>query len=761
MLHAALCRLRRLIVGSHRPLVLTIAALIPFLAACSGDSPTQPEDPNSIEAQIRALFPTGASTQDAALAQIADIRQQIALSATAQARSKTLALVDFTLTSFREGKLVGGTSAAAGNAASRLVNSLYSLVGMSPPNLPDGTLSNDGAAKIVGPEGALIVTPSGAAGVQIPPGAISEQVLVTVTRLPAPPTPGTGPLPTTLKQYPPYYDFSTFPAVPQFGDSVRVGVCQVTDPSSPLYAPEVAHDRLRLAHAVGTSVEILERVGVSDFLRCTNVTASVSPSGGWRTALSVLAQRVIGRVTPVSLYAAHGGLGGKVRSFSPFGAVDPAVATVTVTLTSPTVEVGSSIQASAVLKDADGNVLTGRLITWTSSDNGLATVSLSGLVTGVAAGGPVTITATSDGQNGTATVTVLLATFNLASLATGTFHTCGLTSLGAGYCWGFNGSGRLGNGTTTSGLKPTPVAGGLTFTSLAAGGDHTCGLANGGAAYCWGDNNHGELGDGTTTIRLTPTAVAGGLTFTSLALGQDHTCGVTSGGPSYCWGRNFMGELGDGTIVERPTPTLVSGGLAFTVLSASFFHTCGLTSSGAAYCWGYNADGALGDGTNTNRLTPTPVVGGLTFTRLALGQDHTCGLASSGAAHCWGQNPDGQIGDGTTTERLTPTQVGGGLTFTVIRASGGVHTCGLTSGGAAYCWGNNDLGMLGDGTMTNRLTPAQVSGGLSFATVAGGGVHSCGLTSGGAAYCWGGNTEGELGDGTRTNRVTPTPVARP
>jgi trimeric autotransporter adhesin len=85
------------------------------------------------------------------------------------------------------------------------------------------------------------------------------------------------------------------------------------------------------------------------------------------------------------------------------------VATVTVTLASPTVIVGNSTQASAVLKDANGNVLTGRAVTWATSDAAIATVSSTGLVTRVAGGGPVTITATSEGKSGSATVTVCAA----------------------------------------------------------------------------------------------------------------------------------------------------------------------------------------------------------------------------------------------------------------------------------------------------------------------------------------------------------------
>src|SRR5206468_4490566 len=78
------------------------------------------------------------------------------------------------------------------------------------------------------------------------------------------------------------------------------------------------------------------------------------------------------------------------------------------------------------------------------------------------------------------------------------------------------------------------------------------------------------------------------------------------------------------------------------------------------------------------------------------------------------------------------------------------HTCGLTAAGAAYCWGFNGTGQLGDGTATDRSSPGLVAGGVTFAAVSAGYAHTCGLTAAGAAYCWGrseGRRVGEEGGG--------------
>jgi alpha-tubulin suppressor-like RCC1 family protein len=118
--------------------------------------------------------------------------------------------------------------------------------------------------------------------------------------------------------------------------------------------------------------------------------------------------------------------------------------------------------------------------------------------------------------------------------AGGGYQVCGLTVAGAAYCWGYNSKGRLGDGSQRTSTLPVPVSGGIAFAQLVAGGygdfGHTCGLTSNGAAYCWGDNGVGAVGDGSSDDRLTPTAVAGGLNFVSIDAGFRHSCARANAG---------------------------------------------------------------------------------------------------------------------------------------------------------------------------------------------------------------------------------------
>jgi alpha-tubulin suppressor-like RCC1 family protein len=305
-----------------------------------------------------------------------------------------------------------------------------------------------------------------------------------------------------------------------------------------------------------------------------------------------------------------------------------------------------------------------------------------------------------------------------AALSTNAGHvTCGITGVGDAYCWGLNDHGQVGNGQVGNPdfekygfgvYSPSRVLGGLTFMAVAPAMYHTCGLTTAAAVYCWGRNDYGQLGDGTTTSSSTPVPVRSALAFAAVTTGAYHSCAVTTAGAVHCWGDNVGGQLGNGTTTPSSIPVAVPSDSTFVTVSARF-HTCAVTAAGTAYCWGPNQSGVLGDGTTASTTTPVPVAGGLAFVSIDAGWTHTCGVTASGAAYCWGNNFFAQLGDGTTTGHLTPTAVTGGLTFASV-TGGYPHSCGVTTANVAYCWGNNFGGELGDGTRTNSLVPVKVAG---------------------------------------------------
>jgi len=351
----------------------------------------------------------------------------------------------------------------------------------------------------------------------------------------------------------------------------------------------------------------------------------------------------------------------------------------------------------------------------------------------------------------------------VVALAARQYRTCALTDAGGVWCWGWNDDGQLGDGTSTNRWTPVEVSGlSSGVVALAAGGWHTCALMEGGGVRCWGFNGAGQLGDGTKTKHHTPVEVTGlSSEVTALVAGEEHTCALTEAGGVWCWGENGFGQLGDGTFLDRSTPIEVSGLTGGIVtLAAGYNHTCAVTAAGGVKCWGQNRYGQLGDGTTTNRYTPVDITG-LSSRVLALnaGGDHTCALTDSGGVKCWGLNNYGQLGDGTLTNRHTPVDVAPLSSGVTTLDAGGAHTCALTEAGENQCWGANFYGQLGDGSITWESSPVDVVGLSSGVQILSAeGEHTCAVTGAGGAMCWGNNMFGKLGDGTGASRWSPVEV---
>jgi alpha-tubulin suppressor-like RCC1 family protein len=257
----------------------------------------------------------------------------------------------------------------------------------------------------------------------------------------------------------------------------------------------------------------------------------------------------------------------------------------------------------------------------------------------------------------------------VANVAAGDTHSCAVTDQGAVYCWGRNFRGQLGTGVTEDSDTPQPVQGPLAaipIQTVALGASHTCSLTEDSQVWCWGHNGHGQLGDGTTAWRVEPVEVEGfpdGVTATTLAAGGNHTCAIGSDGAVYCWGANYYGQSAGDDVTSVITPTVVPLAPelgAPNLLAVGDGHTCVATDQAQTLCWGRNNAGQLGNGITQDSSVPVPVVAqlaGLPLFSLSAGGSHTCATGWNTETYCWGANDSGQLGDGTFENRAVPTQV--------------------------------------------------------------------------------------------------------
>ncbi len=270
-----------------------------------------------------------------------------------------------------------------------------------------------------------------------------------------------------------------------------------------------------------------------------------------------------------------------------------------------------------------------------------------------------------------------LAGKTIKSISSSDYYICVVASDDRAYCWGDGPDGQLGNiyTNTNSGALPVDTSGvmsGKTIVSITAGQSHTCALDSNGLAYCWGNNGYGQLGDGTTTNRPLPVAVSmtGGLagkTIKAIAASSHKTCAIASDNLEYCWGDNTFGMLGDNTGTNRSVPTAVYTGGALSgktikMIAPGTQHSCAIASDDKAYCWGFGGMGALGDaiGSTTSEavaVSTSGVLSGKTIKSIVSGTSSSCVVASDNQVYCWGWNTYGQLGDGTTNNSNAPVRV--------------------------------------------------------------------------------------------------------
>ena len=367
------------------------------------------------------------------------------------------------------------------------------------------------------------------------------------------------------------------------------------------------------------------------------------------------------------------------------------------------------------------------------------------------------------------------------AVSVGGGHACAIRTTGELYCWGSNTSGQLGVGIARGhcGLRGTPceaspraVLTANRFVQVSAGQFHTCGIVSSGALFCWGDNTHFQLASPSATPADTPRPVLPAFQFIGVSAGSTHTCALRADGAAICWGDGTLGALGRGDTLSSSTPQPVQTTQRFFAIRAGSSRSCALTTDGSAWCWGAEWESASGGFDFYHaRSLPGRIDGLPPLRELAVNVTSVCALTADGVAYCWESNAYAQLGNGSLESTGTPTRVSTSQPLQRI-STGITQTCSVTITGSALCWGNNSFGQLGvprpgqhcgDSNLECSRTPIGVFGMQQFVSIATGfGNHVCGITSATALLCWGLGSEGQLGDGfTRDRQSLPVAVLAP
>jgi len=304
-------------------------------------------------------------------------------------------------------------------------------------------------------------------------------------------------------------------------------------------------------------------------------------------------------------------------------------------------------------------------------------------------------------------------------VATGNIHTCVILSNQSLWCWGGNTDFQLGAGILNAATRtPQPVSGlGSGVSAVAAGSAFTCAIANG-QIYCWGANGNGQLGIGSTDTQELPQSISlPGAAPTTLATGASHTCVVNASGDLFCWGGSFNGQLGLSTTEDQLSPSQVASIDSIQQIYAGAIHTCAIKLDGTLWCWGSNFHGQLGNGTTVDSWEPSQVssMGTAVFGGAAPQYSHNCFIKGDQTAWCWGLNQYGQLGNGTGgggayLRSAVPVAVST-LSGVISIGAGENHSCAVLADGTLWCWGSNEFGQLGNPTvLTDTNVPVQVVG---------------------------------------------------
>ncbi len=339
--------------------------------------------------------------------------------------------------------------------------------------------------------------------------------------------------------------------------------------------------------------------------------------------------------------------------------------------------------------------------------------------------------------------------------------------------WGENGSGRLGDGTTTERHTPVSTIGGSKWKSVSAAnfssGAHVLAVKADGTLWAWGENGNGQLGDGDSgTDKTSPVQIGTDNTWESVSAGESHSLAIKTDHSMWAWGNGADRRLGTGNASDRDVPVRIAydnsgpgdcvgicpAGWKFVSAGSNFSLAIGTDDS--LWSWGDANNGRLGHGENGHK--PAKVVG--SWKMVSAGNQHSLGIKKlDDSLWAWGSRAYGKVGDNSSSgDALSPVPIQVSTTWQSISA-GFNHSLGVRMDGTLWAWGRNIHGQLGsaDDSAPHPL-PEQIGLSTDWKFVSAGNAHGLALKTNGAnqeLWSWGYNGNGQVGDNSTT---TPHPT---
>lgn len=407
---------------------------------------------------------------------------------------------------------------------------------------------------------------------------------------------------------------------------------------------------------------------------------------------------------------------------------------------------------------------------------------------------------------------VSIFTYSWSQLSSGFNHSAGIRADDRMYVWGINPYGQIGNNSTATATRPSPVTivetiGLLTnyynfFKGLSTSSDSTFAITTDGKLFSWGRNDRGQLGNSNWGFSVSSPVQIGTSSWAVVSSGLNHTLAIDAVGRLFSWGVNDSSQLGNGDTINRSSPVLL-GSSSWSFVSAANDQSFAIDTAGRLFAWGENGMGQLGlpittswktirgmsrstmllsydgilygqgydsDGAGTGPTRSSPVqigtapyyayASGTSWNQVAGDYESILALRTDGTLFAWGLNTDGQLGIDIAGPFVTrPTQVTG--SWTMVSHSEN-QTLAIKTNGTLWAWGYNSFGALGLDDIVSRSSPVQIgTDSWKFIDTAGlsaGNGCTFGVKNDNTIWAWGINSQGQLGDGTTISRSSPVQV---